>query len=449
MLDKTELVDSITPVTTYILDTCTLLHDPNSLFAFKDDDVVIPLVVIEELDDKKTRDDDLGKKARQVSRLIDGLLKTGDLLSGVSLPNGGMLYVVDCADIVLPQAHIPKRSQADDVIVQLALKYKSEKEPAATVVTRDVNLRIKCVAKGVPCQDYSSTRLIEESSSLYSGVTKIDVDEWTVEDVYNGEFTVEDLEDLTDEPLRPNHIFILKSEQRKSAIVRYDHDQLKVVRVRDEKEAGPWKLKPRNKEQNFALDLLMNRDIQLVTLVGSAGTGKTLLAIAAGLGQVLDSKLYNKLIVTRPIQPLGNDLGYLPGTMEEKMAPWIAPIIDNLKTLTGKDEQMLSLWMDKGILEVEAITYIRGRSIPDTFMIIDEAQNLTAHELKTIITRAGANTKIVLTGDIEQIDNRSVDSTTNGLAYAIEKFKDHTIAGHVTLLKGERSKLASLAAKIL
>lgn len=448
-MENTELGAPIVPVRTFILDTCVLLHDPNSMFAFKDDDVVIPLVVIEELDDKKTRDDDLGKRARQVSRLIDGLLKTGNALDGLHLPNGGMLYIVDCANVVLPRGYVPKKSQADDVIVQLALDYKDIDGTAATVVTRDTNMRIKCAGRGVPYQDYSSDRLVETSSELYSGVTKLSVDDWVIDDVYNGEFTLDDLKDCTSETLYPNHIFILKSEQRKSVIARYDHDQQKIVRVRDEKESGPWKLKPRNKEQNFALDLLMNRDIQLVTLVGSAGTGKTLLAIAAGLGQTMETGAYKKLIVTRPIQPLGNDLGFLPGTMEEKMAPWIAPIMDNLKTLTGKDDYILSAWMEKGVLEVEAITYIRGRSIPDTFMIIDEAQNLSAHELKTIITRAGANTKIVLTGDIEQIDNRSVDATTNGLTYAIERFKDHSVAGHVSLIKGERSKLASLAAKIL
>lgn len=448
-MDKIELVDSFVPVRTFVLDTCVLLHDPNSIFSFSDDDVIVPLVVIEELDDKKVKDDDLGKKARQTSRIIDGLMKEGNLVDGIKLPSGGMFYVVDTTDMPIPAGHVPKRSFADDVIIETALKYRDIDDSPATVVTRDVNLRIKCSARGVPCQDYDAARVIEVPDTLYSGVTKLHVDDDMIEMAYTGKLDLADIKEAIDAPMYPNHIFILKSDLRKSVIVRYDHDQQKVVRVRDEKDPGPWKLKPRNKEQNFALDLLMNRDIQLVTLVGSAGTGKTLLAIVAGLGQVMDTQVYKKLIVTRPIQPLGNDLGYLPGTMEEKMTPWIAPIIDNLKTLTGKDDYMLSQWIDKGILEIEAITYIRGRSIPDTFMIIDEAQNLSVHELKTIITRAGTNTKIVLTGDIEQIDNRSVDATTNGLTYAVEKFKDHSIAAHVSLIKGERSKLASLAAKIL
>lgn len=440
-----------------MLDTCVLLHDPNAMFAFKSDDVVIPLAVIEELDDKKIRDDDLGRKARQVSRNIDELLKKGNPIDGIRTPAGGMLYVVDCSDIQLPISHVPKHSLADDVIVLLALRYEKMDGVPATVVTRDVNLRIKCAAKGVPFQDYSVDRVIETPTGLYSGVTKIDTVDSVVESAYNGELTVSDLKELTTQALHPNQIFILKSESRKSVILRYDHDQQRLARIRDEKDPTAWKLKPRNKEQNFALDLLLNRDIQLVTLVGAAGTGKTLLAIAAGLAQVMGDGVeknspYKKLIVTRPIQPLGNDLGFLPGSMEEKMAPWVAPIMDNLRTLVGegkRDDGMLQLWFDKGVIEVEAITYIRGRSIPNAYIIVDEAQNLTAHELKTIITRAGDNTKIVLTGDIEQIDNRSVDAMSNGLVYAIEKFKDHSVAAHVSLIKGERSRLASLASKIL
>lgn len=448
-MDTAELCDSIVPVKTFILDTCVLLHDPNSIFAFKDDDVVIPLVVIEELDDKKTRDDDLGVKARRASRLIDSLVSEGDLVNGVTLANGGILYVKDTTFLGVSSTHVPKKSQADDIIIELALSMMRQDDSPVYIVTRDTNLRIKCFARGILTKDYSTTKLVETASELYRGVTKLAVESDVVDSVYAGDFTVKELKELTDEELFPNHIFVLKSEQKKSVIVRYDHDQHAVHKVRDEKEPGPWKLRPRNKEQNFALDLLMNKNIQLVTLVGSAGTGKTLLAIAAGLGQVMDTQSYKKLIVTRPIQPLGNDLGYLPGSMEEKMAPWISPIMDNLKALTGKDDTILEQWMDRGILEIEAITYIRGRSIPDAFMIIDEAQNLSSHELKTIITRAGSGTKIVLTGDIEQIDNKFVDSTTNGLAYAVEKFKAHSIAGHVSLIKGERSPLASLAAKIL
>ena len=212
---------------------------------------------------------------------------------------------------------------------------------------------------------------------------------------------------------------------------------------------GIWGVKPRNKEQIFALDLLKDKNINIVTLVGSAGTGKTLLAIATGLQHVMEAKHYKRLVISRPIQPMGRDIGFLPGTMEEKMAPWVAPIQDNLRFLMGNDRETLDMYMANGTIEVEALTYIRGRSISDAFIIIDEAQNLTAHELKTILTRVGENTKIVLTGDVEQIDNAYIDETSNGLTHAVEKFKSLDIAGHVTLLKGERSKVATIAAKIL
>ena len=211
-------------------------------------------------------------------------------------------------------------------------------------------------------------------------------------------------------------------------------------------------MKPRNKEQAFALDLLMNPDIPVVTLVGKAGSGKTLCAIAAGLEQVVEKSSqtqYKHLIVSRPIQPLGKDLGYLPGTLEEKMNPWLAPIQDNLRFLMGNDKATLEQYMMQGMIEIEALTYIRGRSISDAFIIIDEAQNLTSHELKTIVTRVGENTKIVLTGDIEQIDNVYVDATSNGLTHAVEKLKKFALTGHVTLIKGERSEVASMAAKYL
>jgi PhoH-like ATPase len=211
-----------------------------------------------------------------------------------------------------------------------------------------------------------------------------------------------------------------------------------------------WGIDARNKEQSFALELLMDPDVEVVSLIGQAGSGKTLLAVAAGLEQVLgDDNEYKKLIVSRPIQPLGKDIGFLPGTLEEKMDPWLMPIKDNLEFLLGNDRDTVKMYFEKGVIEIEAITYIRGRSITNAFIIIDEAQNLTRHELKTILTRVGEGTKIILTGDIEQIDNIYIDETSNGLTYAVEKFKEYDISGHITLQKGERSKVATLAAKIL
>jgi PhoH-like ATPase len=247
-------------------------------------------------------------------------------------------------------------------------------------------------------------------------------------------------------------MLVSSANEKKTALARFFDYSKPLRRINGEFKKGVWGVRPRNKEQNFCLDLLMDPDVKVVTLVGKAGSGKTLLAIAAGLAQVVeDGSLtnYKRLIVSRPIQPLGKDIGYLPGTMEEKMTPWLAPIQDNLRYLMGNDKETLAMYVSQGTIEIEALTYIRGRSISNAFIIIDEAQNLTAHELKTIITRVGENTKVVLTGDIDQIDNVYVDETSNGLAYAVEKFKFHDISGHVTLIKGERSKVATLAAKIL
>ena len=252
----------------------------------------------------------------------------------------------------------------------------------------------------------------------------------------------------------PNQYIMLvsNSNEKKTALSRFLGQRQPLSKIVTRKE-GIWGVKPRNKEQGFSFDLLMDPDIAVVTLVGKAGSGKTLCAVAAGLKQIMDSKksgdpLYKKLVVSRPVQPMGKDIGFLPGTMEDKMAPWLAPIQDNLKFLMG-DQTTLEMYMEKGIIEMEALTYIRGRSIANAFIIIDEAQNLSVHEIKTILTRVGEGTKIVLTGDIEQIDNVYIDETSNGLVHAVEKFKDFDITGHVSLLKGERSKVATIAADVL
>ena len=243
-------------------------------------------------------------------------------------------------------------------------------------------------------------------------------------------------------------MLVSNSNEKKSALSRFVNYESKLEKVVETKDAV-WGLKPRNKEQTFALDLLNDPSVPIVTLVGKAGCGKTLLAIAAGLDQVLEKNMFKKLIVSRPVQPLGKDIGYLPGTMEEKMRPWLMPIQDNIDFLLNGESKSMEMFFEDGTIQIEALTYIRGRSISNAFVIIDEAQNLTMHELKTIITRVGENTKIVLTGDVEQIDSVYLDAISNGLSYAVEKFKQHGLAGHVTLLKGERSKVATLASKIL
>ena len=288
----------------------------------------------------------------------------------------------------------------------------------------------------------------KNESKLYSGFVKHLVDDQLIDQFYEGEEITLEKEDGK---FSSNEFVMLvsNSNDKKTALARFINYSSPLKKIRDYKGKGPWGLNPRNKEQMFAFDLLMDENVPIITLIGKAGCGKTLLAIAAGLEQVLEKDIYKKLVVSRPVQPLGKDIGYLPGTMEEKMRPWLMPIQDNLDFLMNGKKSNMDMFFENGTIQVEALTYIRGRSISNAFIIIDEAQNLTMHELKTIITRVGENTKIILTGDIEQIDSVYLDATSNGLSYAVEKFKPHEISGHVTLVKGERSKVATLASKVL
>jgi PhoH-like ATPase len=309
-------------------------------------------------------------------------------------------------------------------------------------------MRVKCDALAIPCEDYSVEQLVDNTEDIYTGLKQHLVDDEIIDRFYSGDEIFLDEEEVK---LYANQYIMLISSlnEKKTALARFMNYNSPLAKI-TERRNGTWGLRPRNKEQSFAIDLLMDPNIQVITMIGKAGCGKTLLAIAAGLEQTLENdKIYKKLVVSRPIQPLGNDIGFLPGTLEEKMSPWLMPIQDNLEFLFGSDKTTLEMLFENGTIEMEALTYIRGRSISNAFIIIDEAQNLSLHELKTIITRVGEGTKIILTGDVEQIDNVYLDATTNGLSYAIERFKDQELAGHVTLIKGERSKVATLAAKIL
>ena len=451
---------------TYVLDTNVLLSDPDSIHGFEDNDLLIPILVLEELDNHKTRNDDVGRNARQVSRNLDSMRNQGNFHDGVKTKGGGLLKIVSSGGD--PSHMLPKElsasSSLDNMIIGFMLCHKDQD---LVLVSKDINIRVKCDALGLQCQDYFNMRISTDIEELYRGVKLVH----TKEDVINSFYKDGKVEksEVTDEQIFPNQIVVLKTVDEqgntiKSALSRfYEDGELKSLLKLD----SVFGLRPRNKEQHFSLDLLMDENVKLLSMIGKAGCGKTLLAIAAGLEQlqsVGSQPRYQKLIVSRPVQPVGKDIGYLPGTLEEKMEPWIAPIKDNLDFLLGisgkkpirksKDNLMssdpyLDLMQQRGLIEIEAISFIRGRSIPNAFIIIDEAQNLSMHELKTIVTRVGEGTKIVLTGDIEQIDNVDVDAYTNGLTYAIEKFKEYPIAAHVTLLKGERSLLATLASKIL
>jgi PhoH-like ATPase len=432
----------------FILDTNVLLHDPNAIFGFADNNVIIPIYCIEEIDQFKKDLSELGRNARQVSRLLDDFRAKGHLVEGVPLPGGGDLRVL-FTEKELP-AHLQNSHTIDNRILAVAMDVRDrESDTPAIFITMDSNLRIRADALNLPAVNYDRERVpIDE---LYRGFQEIAVDTAEIDTFYQaGELRLNEVPQVC-----PNEYVLLRDRGNEghTALAKFapDHRIVKIPRFKE----GVWGIRPRNKEQTFALDLLLTDTVKLVTLVGKAGTGKTLLAIAAGLQKAAEEGVYHKLLVSRPIFPLGRDIGYLPGDIEEKLNPWMQPVYDNVEFLMGltkadrKDGRGYHELVDMGLIEIEPLTYIRGRSIPNQYIIVDEAQNLTPHEVKTILTRAGEQTKIVLTGDPYQIDNPYVDASSNGLTYVVNRFKEQTIAGHITLVKGERSDLAELAANLL
>jgi len=440
---------------TYIIDTSVCLTDSSCIYRYGKNDVIIPFKVLEEIDKHKKRQDSVGSNARSIIRKFDRLREVAELSKGVSLGEDmGTLRVVRIDPSQVP----PDMNKADaDHIIMTAAILEKEKDPESQfiMVSRDINMRVMCDSLGIECEDYVEEDFLEPETDVYSGFTKILTREDVIDEIYSAGFIHFEELDL-DYKIQENHSVMLSSpfNDKKTVLCRYKNG--KFHRIVNINKKGIWGVKPRNKEQAFAFDLLLDKNIPLVSLVGRAGSGKTLMAIAAGIAQTIrdpfdrdQDQPYTRLVISRPIQPLGKDIGYLPGTMEEKMAPWLKPIQDNLQHILGNDKATLEEYMSRGIIEVEAITFIRGRSISNAYIIIDEAQNLTIHEIKTILTRVGENTKIILTGDIDQIDNIYIDKSSNGLVYAVEKFKNEDIAGHITLLKGERSRLATLAADLL
>jgi PhoH-like ATPase len=432
---------------TYVLDTNVFLTNSNSIFEYNSNDIIVPLKVLDEIDNHKKRQDGVGLNARSTIRILDSFRDRGNLFKGVRIAKGKGVLSVRGYDIEdLPQSC--DLQSADNEIITTAIT-ESKKNPKRKVilVTRDINMRVKCDALAILTEDYVTNKVVTDLNQLYTGFKKHLVDDQLIDQIYSGEKISFE---KSDGKFFNNQFVMLVSNanEKKTALVRFKSYDAPLIKILDLKE-NVWGMRPRNKEQMFALNALLDPNIPIITLVGKAGCGKTLLAIASGLEQVLETHQHKKLVISRPIQPLGKDIGYLPGTMEEKMRPWLMPIQDNIDfLLNGKKDHMTHLFED-GTIQVEALTYIRGRTMSNAFIIIDEAQNLTTHELKTIITRVGENTKIVLTGDIEQIDSVYLDSTSNGLSYAVEKFKTHQLAAHITLVKGERSKVATLASKVL
>jgi PhoH-like ATPase len=427
---------------TYVLDTNIYLTDAESITSFSNNDILVPLKVLDEIDKHKKRQDVVGAQARQTIRNLDQLRAKGNLAKGVRLDKGkGIIKVKSYNPLCLPDDL--DLEDSDNQIIATALSEMEEnKTRKVVVVSRDINMRVKCDALGILTEDYQVEQVVESSTDLFSGMRKILVDDQTIESFYGGEPVL--LEEKWN--VCPNQFVMLisSSNSKKTALARFLDNNSPIQKIPN---LTVWETKARNKEQQFALDLLMDPKIPVVSLIGKAGSGKTLLALAAGLEQVLgSSSRYKKIVVTKPVEPMGKDIGFLPGTLEEKMLPWLAPIQDNLQFLMGDDRITLDTYQEKGQIEVEAMTFIRGRSISNAYMVIDEVQNMTQHEIKTVLTRVGEGTKIVLTGDIEQIDNVYIDATNNGLSYVVERLKNETITGHITLKKGERSKVATIAA---
>jgi PhoH-like ATPase len=456
---------------TYILDTNVLLSDPNSLNAFEENDIIVPLAVLEELDRHKSRQDEVGANARQINRKLDDFRQSGSLFDGVKTIGGGTLRVMSVNKDDLERLPLELRGEkVDNMIIALTKQLQQVDSDSSQyiLVSKDVNVRIKCDAINVKCEDYRKSRVVSSASDMYTGVCVLESSREFIDSLHDNEREIFAPEEWS---LYPNQVVVIKEfgVQSGSTIVRAIKKGEKFVLKIIKQMKDCYGLQPRNKEQNFSLDILYDPEIKLVTLSGIAGSGKSLLALAAGLDQnkiMGTQRRYNKLIVARALQPVGKDTGFLPGTLIEKLMPWQASTTDNLNFLMnrgGKKEQLrskastsgqlldpyFSLLMEKGVIEIASISHIRGRSIPDSFFIVEEGQNLSHAELKTIMTRVGEGTKMIICGDVEQIDAAYLDKTSNGLTYVIEKFKESSIAAHITLLKGERSALATQAAQLL
>lgn len=439
----------------FILDTSVLLEDPNAIFAFHNSEVVIPTVVLEEIDRKKRFADDIGRNAREISRTLDKLRGLGKLQEGIKLENDITLRVE------LNHRHLESikgyfhEINNDNRILAVAKNLADDKKinkkgKEVVLVSKDVLVRIKADTLGLIARDYMPDKIID-TSDKYIGYLSININPLLIDSFYKENYLDLDKLPLSRKDLVPNQFLILKDElgTSKSGLAYFDPLRNVLVNLKNS-ERDVWGIHPRNAQQKMGMELLLNDNIPLVTLTGRAGTGKTLLALVAGLFKTEELSLYKKLLVARPIVPMGKDIGYLPGDKNEKLRPWMQPIYDNMEFIFSNRQGTID-----GILaglkkvEIEALTFIRGRTIPNQFIIIDEAQNLTKHEIKTIVSRVGEGSKIVLVGDPEQIDHPYMDSTNNGLSYLIDKFKDYKEAGHVTFKKGERSTLAQLAAEIL
>jgi PhoH-like ATPase len=447
----TQIQEIVVARKTFVIDTNVLVYDPSAMKRFCDNDLVVPLLVLEELDGLKRQVDEVGRNAREVMRYIDSLssISHQNLREGVRLAEGPFFRLhIERQETPPPGFPLPlDRNSNRFLSVAYELKDKGEE---VVVVSKDFVTRVKAEAMGIEAQDYEALKSSYEE--VYRGIRYVEANKQKIDLFFKDGSVPEGLVGHLD----PNEYVFLSAhdEANSSVLCRYNGRQRKLESLVYVKK-DVWGIQPLNLEQRCAMDLLLREDIPLVTLMGQAGTGKTLLALACGMKKVFDDQVYSRILISRPIVPLGKDIGYLPGSKEEKLYHWMQPIYDNLEFLCtatsgeGNGNAALEFIMQSKKIEMEAVTYIRGRSLPKMYMIIDEAQNLTPHEVKTIISRAGKGTKVVLTGDPSQIDNPYLDRESNGLAYAVSRLKSHAISGHMFLDKTERSELASVAVELM
>jgi len=430
------------PEKTFIIDTNVLIHRPDAILSFKRCVVVLPMWVLEELDRLKTFSDERGRNARQAIRFLDVAGQKGNLADGVRIDNGSILKVVASQPKKIPNDFF--EDKADNKIILTAWQIQQE-GGLVFFVSKDINARVKATALGIKAVDYEKQKV--DITKLYTGFSSIDVRPESYKQLQDTG-SLEWPEDLP-----PNHYLLLRDRDHDDEIIGRFAKERGSLEYVDHKLPAVAGIRPLNDEQRIALDLLCNPEIELVSLVGKAGTGKTLLALAAGLKQTLEDKRYKRVLVSRPVIPMGKDIGYLPGAKDEKLSHWMRPLFDNLEFIMSVYHKQNVKTPDQLIanntIELEALSYIRGRSLPSQFIIIDEAQNLSPHEVKTIVSRAGTDAKVVLTGDPFQIDSPYLDANSNGLTYLVEAFKGQSIFGHVLMSRSERSHLAELAAELL
>lgn len=437
---------------TYILDTNVLIHDPESIFHFQENEVIVPFEALEELDKFKRRYDQTGHNARQTIRYLGELVENGCLSDGLQLTEGGVLKVpptfLQNGKSKASFSSLTKElsQNADNKIIALAWFYKQKHNGNTIFVSKDINARVKAQALGIRAEDYKTDKI--DISTIYTGQATMNASQEIIQTLHErGDVSIETWKDNKRDFIE-NQCILLTSPKGSSALAIYKNGSLRKI---DHSHKFLWGIKPKNKDQQFSIELLTDNTIQAVSLIGRAGTGKTILALAVGLHKTLEEGMFQRIFVTKPVVPVGRqDIGFLPGDKEDKMLPWVQSIFDNLVPLSSNSQKMtLDYLMATHLLEIESIAHIRGRSIAKSWIIIDEAQNLTPHEVKTILSRVGEGSKIVLTGDIYQIDSPYLDAGSNGLSYLVSKFKGQSLYGHIMLNKTIRSALASLAAELL